>query len=123
MTAQAKIDFSMSNQDYHAQTSVSSSQLKDVLRSPAHFYAKYLAEDREPTPETDNMRLGSAVHLLFLEPELYAENIAIPPVCDRRYVEFKKIYAEFEENSKGKSIEKYSECLGACPVELRVIPF
>ena len=80
MTAQAKIDFSMSNQDYHAQTSVSSSQLK-------------------------------------------AENIAIPPVCDRRYVEFKKIYAEFEENSKGKSIEKYSECLGACPVELRVIPF
>lgn len=104
MTSQAKIEFCMSNKDYHAQPSISSSQLKDVLRSPAHFYAKYLAEDREPSKETDDMRLGSAVHLLFLEPEIYSENIAIPPAGDRRYVEVKKAYAEFEENSKGKII-------------------
>lgn len=104
MTAKAKIDFSMSNQDYHAQTSISSSQLKDVLRSPAHFYAKYLAEDREPTPETDNMRLGSAVHLLFLEPELYADSVAILPMCDRRTKDGKLLFAEFEANSHGKII-------------------
>ena len=29
----------MSNADYHANPAFSSSQIKDVLRSPAHFFA------------------------------------------------------------------------------------
>ena len=44
----------MSNDEYHARPEHSSSQLKDMLRSGAHFYSKYIAKEVEK--ETSYMK-------------------------------------------------------------------
>ena len=64
--------------DYHSIPALSNSSLSVLKRSPAEFYARFVADP--PTmasEETDAMRLGSAVHLLALEPERFDSEYAI----------------------------------------------
>jgi hypothetical protein len=60
--------------DYHALPSLSSSGVKKLLRSPAH----YLHERTRENAPTDAMRIGTAVHTLVLEPERAGEVVAMP---------------------------------------------
>lgn len=53
------------NSAYHAGEGISSSELKLILRSPAHLKE---ASDN-PRPQTPAMALGTAVHALVLEPD------------------------------------------------------
>lgn len=58
--------------DYHSIPALSNSSLSVLKRSPTEFYARFVADP--PTmvqEETDAMRLGSAVHMLALEPERF----------------------------------------------------
>ncbi|MDZ4154211.1 PD-(D/E)XK nuclease-like domain-containing protein, partial [Methylicorpusculum sp.] len=58
----------LSNAAYHKdQSSVSSSQLKLLLRSPLHFQ-QGLNEAHEETPA---MRIGTAIHTALLEPDQF----------------------------------------------------
>lgn len=93
----------MSNADYHALPSVSSSQLKTILRSPAHYKAAYLsgAPRKEPTA---SMVLGSLTHTLFLEPEQYGSEYIIAPKWDARTTEGKAIRAAFIDAAEGKTV-------------------
>lgn len=93
----------MSNADYHSLPSVSSSQLKTILRSPAHYADAYLSEKPRKEP-TASMVLGSLTHTLFLEPEQYGSEYAIAPECDRRTKEGKAIYAAFQDAADGMTI-------------------
>ncbi len=55
---------------YHDRPEVSRSQLVDLLRTPAYFYAANV--ERSIVREaTDAMELGSALHALVLEPETF----------------------------------------------------
>lgn len=108
MNAKAQIQESgiiigMSNADYHSLPSVSSSMLKTILRSPAHYRAAYLdgAPRKEPTA---NMVLGSLTHTLFLEPEQYGSEYIVAPECDRRTKEGKAVYAAFQDAADGLTI-------------------
>jgi len=60
--------------DYHQTEGLSKSSIADLAISPAHYKARRL----EPTtfPGAD---LGTAVHMLVLEPELAEERIVTPP--------------------------------------------
>lgn len=100
----ASIAFDMSNEKYHSLPAVSSSQLKEALRSPAHYFAKYVAEDREPTEPTANMQLGSAVHVLFLEPAVFEREVVVTPELDRRTKAGKEEWAAFNQSAAGKII-------------------
>lgn len=100
----ASIVFDMSNEKYHSLPAVSSSQLKEALRSPAHYFAKYVAEDREPTEPTANMQLGSAVHVLFLEPAVFEREVVVTPELDRRTKAGKEEWAAFNQSAAGKII-------------------
>ena len=93
----------LSNADYHSMTSVSSSTLKTILRSPAHYRAAYLedAPRKEPTP---GMVLGSLTHTLFLEPENFGSEYIIAPECDRRTKEGKAVYAAFQDAADGLTV-------------------
>jgi hypothetical protein len=65
---------SMSMADYHAADGLSKSALSDLAISPAHYKARKL----EPkTFEAAN--LGTAVHMLVLEPERAETQIVTPP--------------------------------------------
>lgn len=76
------------NEVYHADRScVSTSALKQILRSPAHFKAYLDGANRR---ETNAMFLGSAVHTRLLEPHIFQDDYVVSPVGDRRTVEWKE---------------------------------
>ena len=53
----------MTNEDYHADTSaISASGLKLFMRSPAHYYATYLDQNRIERKSSAAMKLGTATH-------------------------------------------------------------
>lgn len=71
----------LTNEEYHGLTTViSKSHLDQVNRSPAHYWSRYVDPAREPEPPTDAMQLGTALHTAVLEPELWGEQIILPPV-------------------------------------------
>jgi len=64
----------MPAEQYHALEALSSSGIKKLLRSPAH----YLVERTKRNEPTEAMRIGTAVHTLILEPHREAEVIEMP---------------------------------------------
>lgn len=101
----------MSNADYHAHESLSSSGVKVFNRSPLHYWQAYLNPNREEVETKATMNLGSLVHTLFLEPDQYSAEYAIlPEDINKRTKEGKAAFAAFEEANAGKcliSAEQY----------------
>ena len=62
--------------DYHSIDALSNSSLSVLKRSPTEFHARFIAKTLRQE-ETDAMRLGSAVHMLALEPEKFDSEYAI----------------------------------------------
>lgn len=107
MNAKAQIEsgivLGMSNNDYHALPSVSSSKLKTILRSPAHYHAAYLSGAPRKEPTT-SMVLGSLTHTLFLEPEQYGSEYIVEPHYDARTKEGKAVRDAFRQMTEGLTI-------------------
>ena len=76
---------------------LSQSQLKELRRSPAHFRWA-LDNPRERTPQ---MALGSALHALVLQPELFADEYVVMPSFDRRTKDGKAAYAAWVAENEG----------------------
>lgn len=87
--------FRIDHEDYHAGPGVSSSQLKALLKSPAHSQVEI-----EQTPA---MEFGTAFHTAILEPELFADTYVVVPKFDRRTKQGKADYAEWMDENEGKS--------------------
>nr|WP_276520268.1 PD-(D/E)XK nuclease-like domain-containing protein [Acinetobacter lwoffii] len=68
----------MSNDEYHARPEFSSSQLKDMLRSGAHFYSKNIIKEVERETKK-HLDFGTLAHTLFLEPEQFHNEFAVIP--------------------------------------------
>lgn len=68
----------MSNEEYHARPEFSSSQLKDMLRSGAHFYSNHVLKEVERESKTA-MDFGTLAHTLFLEPDQFEAEFAVLP--------------------------------------------
>lgn len=99
----------LTNAEYHARPEVSKSGLDLVHRSPLHFWNRYLNPDRVAEPPTPAMVIGSALHTMVLEPHLFDDEYAVAPHCDRRTKEGKMIWADFEQESAGKTLLKAEE--------------
>lgn len=86
------------NEVYHADRScVSTSGLKEILRSPGHFQAYLEGSNRKETPA---MFMGTAVHARLLEPLVFASEYVVAPVSDKRSKDWK----EFEIANANKKI-------------------
>ena len=72
----------ISNADYHADPAISASQLKEIGRSPFHYWSRYINPDRQPLIQTSAMKLGSLTHCCVLEPDEVSKRYGITP--DRR---------------------------------------
>ncbi len=68
----------MSNDEYHARPEFSSSQLKDMLRSGAHFYSNHVLKEVERESKAA-MDFGTLAHTLFLEPDQFEAEFAVLP--------------------------------------------
>lgn len=81
---------------YHQWDACSNSRLQLIRRSPAHLRSHILTA----SGETDALRLGSAVHMAILEPEIFSV----------RYAE-KKQCKEYTEKGKGPRCTKLGKHL------------
>lgn len=80
------------NAIYHADRScVSTSGMKEILRSPAHYQAYLNGATRT---ETQSMFMGTAVHSKLLEPHLFAQEYVVSPYSDKRGADYKKFALE-----------------------------
>lgn len=75
------------SEEYHARPEFSSSQLKDMLRSSAHFYSHHIAKEHEQETKK-HLDFGSLAHTLFLEPDTFeSEFIVLAADTPRRPTE------------------------------------
>jgi len=100
--------YDLSNSDYHALPSISSSGLRDFGVSPANYYALHLAPDRPEDVETVGQRAGTLLHTLVLEPLTFPERYAVGPDVSRAT----KAWKEWAESiTDGRTIIKESEVM------------
>lgn len=87
----------ISDDEYHGSApGVSSTGLKALLRSPAHF----LAYKRNANRDTASRRFGRAVHAKVLEPAVFNQKFVVWDLGDRRGSDFEL----FQLKNHGKTI-------------------
>ena len=92
----------MTNGEYHARAEISNSELKLFAESPRKLELKKLGELEQE--QTQALALGSALHKLVLEREIFASEYAVLENCDRRTKAGKAYYDEFCEKNADKEI-------------------
>jgi len=109
----------LDNDLYHKAYGLSCSNLKIMLRSPAHYHASILF----PQKTTAEMQLGSALHTSVLQPDLFDEQYMELPKLDRRTKEGKELYKQYSESGKVlldsttvATVEKMKESLMQHPI-------
>lgn len=87
---------SFDKETYHSGTErLTSSGIKEILRSPAHYLLRYGPKARK-APPTAAMRFGTAAHLLILEGEhVFNKHVAANPGINRRTKAGKAEWGEF----------------------------
>lgn len=90
----------ISNKEYRQREGISSSELKKIMKSPAHY--KHWKDN--PQEDTPALLFGRACHKYVLETYDFCNEFAVAPNCDRRTKEGKEVWAKFVEESKGKDI-------------------
>lgn len=113
----------LTNEEYQESDGVSKSWLDDISpemgHTPAHFYDKRLAPDREERKKTPALIMGDAIHKRILEPDLFERRVAkvpddAPPKPSSRSLKAKNPqahvqdaiswWADFEAEHAGKMI-------------------
>ena len=98
----------ISNEDYHASTGFSSSQIKTLIEhTPAHLKQSFIDE----RTETDNMLLGTLTHTLVLEPEKYDSEFVIAPDVNKRTKDGRAEWAAFEAKCQGQGLTPITESM------------
>jgi exodeoxyribonuclease VIII len=81
---------------------VSASDIKNFLKSPRYYY--YERNEKVEKSTGRHFNIGSGLHELILEPQLFKTNYVVYPKVDARTKEGKQQIAEFNETSEGKTI-------------------
>lgn len=70
----------MDNNTYHSHHAISSTDIKLVMRSLYHYHSEKINDDPELKKErTKALNIGTAFHILALEPEKFDKYIAVDP--------------------------------------------
>ena len=107
---------------YEDREYVSNSMLSNISVSPEYFKHMY---DNQQSPTTA-MKLGSAIHMMILEPMKFTQHYAIQPKFDKRTKQGKIDSAEFEKQNQFKTIiseSDYALCEQICFTVMREIQF
>lgn len=100
----------MADDEYRSYPAISQSELKHMLKSPAHFKANKEAVHEE----TDAMRLGTATHLAVFQLEHFHNEVVMAPKFDRRTKDGKAGFEKFQQENSNKillSEEDYERCI------------
>lgn len=91
--------------DYALEPRINQSLLAKFSRSPAHA-REYIAN---PSMPTDDMFLGTLIHMAVLEPEEFKKRVVVAPKVDRRRSEGKAIWEKFQADNKGREVADLDE--------------
>lgn len=80
---------------------LSYSSIKEFQKSPRH-YLEYINKQR--TPPTDAMKLGSMVHCMILQPHMFNEQFVIAPDVNKRTNAGKEEWAAFCSQHADKTV-------------------
>lgn len=90
----------ISNKEYREREGVSSTDLKKIAKSPAHF--RYWKDN--PQEDTPALLFGRACHKYMLENGEFFSEFAVAPNVDRRTKAGKEEWAVFEADNADKDI-------------------
>ncbi len=90
--------------NYYTHPALSQSKLKDLKRSPKHFWANHLSPNRTPMADTEAMRFGRAIHTCFFEPQEFQNTYVVAPKVDRRTSLGKTMYNDFILQNANKTV-------------------
>ena len=90
----------ISNKEYRQRPGISSSELKKIMITPAHY--KHWKEN--PQEDTPALLFGRSAHKYILETYDFYTEFAVAPICDRRTKEGKEIWNKFVVDSEGKDV-------------------
>lgn len=95
------------NEQYHADTKwVSKSMLAVFAHSRREYFERFVEKSRPAEPATDAMQKGTIAHLAILEPERFAESVAVAPTWTR---DNRKAFESWSEETKATG--KYEHIL------------
>ena len=95
----------MENADYHRHSAVSKSHLDQIVKSPLHYWARYLDPNRVTPEPTPAMAIGSAVHTHVLELDTWdARYVTAPDGIDRRTKAGKAEWDAFQTAATGRTV-------------------
>ena len=81
---------------------ISASDLKNFLSSPRkYYYERFEKTERE---EGRHFSIGSALHEMILEPELFTTNYVVSPKFDKRTKDGKAQFNDFTAKNEGKTL-------------------
>lgn len=93
----------MTNEQYHSHSAISKSSLDLIRRSPLHYYIEKIGTDEDlKRKQTKAMNVGTAFHLLALEPDKFDAHVAVSPELNKATKEGKATWAAFEAANQGK---------------------
>lgn len=95
MSAQAEVKieglWNCTNREYHADVEYTShSMLEEFRDSIPRFHGLYIEHSIPPEPDTAALALGTAFHVLVLEPDRQNDLLVVYPVGDGRKTEIKE---------------------------------
>jgi len=90
----------LTNEEYHAHPAVSRSGLALIAHSPLHVWHRYHSGTYTPPVPAPALRLGTAVHMAVLEPDLFADSYAEAPSLSRTTKAGKEAWAAAAEGGQ-----------------------
>lgn len=99
--------YNITNKEYHSSEGLNRSAISYLIKSPLHFWHKYLSNNNIEEKLQDSLILGCAVHSLILEYDKFNELFSIIPSClDRRTKDGKEKFLEIQLKSNDKILLK-----------------
>lgn len=90
----------LSDKEYHSKPHLSSHQLKEFMRSPAHY--KALFERKHKASKA--MEIGTCIHMALLEPDRFESSLNYEESCDRKSKAGKELYDQWLQALKPDDI-------------------
>ena len=96
--------YDISNEEYHASSGVSRSALWTYKQLPKKYWYEYLSGEYVRPAETESFLIGSMLHTMMLEPELFESSYYVMPKVNRATKAGKIAYSESFQLAAGRTL-------------------
>lgn len=87
--------FGLDNSLYHAGAGLSSTGVRRILKTPFHFYAATLPNNKPKAPPTASILNGHLTHCLLLEPGEFESRYRVGPTVNKNTLIWREYVAEW----------------------------